>query len=123
MLEVKTKKLGSIAILCVRGQIITGQTEDLRNAVHAISEVATIILDFAGVSTIDAGGLGVLLELRAYAQERGIRFELMNVNKWVGRVLEVVRLDTVFNITSSVEFFPSVSRNRSTPIGNLASCA
>lgn len=123
MLEVQTKKLETVAILFLQGPIVTGETEMLRNAVGSVSEVSTIILDMTGVSTVDAGGLGVMLELRGLAESRGIRFELMNVGKWVRRVLEVVRLDTVFRITSSVHVFPSVSRNRPTSIGTLASCA
>ena len=123
MLEVKVRKLETVAILCLQGQVVTGETEILRNAVRSMSEVSAIILDLGGVTTVDAGGLGVMLELRGLAESRGIRFELMNVNKWVTRVLEIVRLDTVFRITSSVQFFPSVSRSRPTPVGTLASCA
>jgi anti-anti-sigma factor len=122
MLEVHTKKLQTVAILCVRGPIVTGELETLRKAVYSLADVSTIILDLGGVSTVDAGGLGVMLELRAYAQANAIRFELMNVNKWVARVLEIVRLDTVFKITSTVEFFPSISRGRPTLFSKLA-CA
>jgi len=123
MLEVKAKKLETVAILSLRGPIVTGETEILRNAVRSMSDVSAIILDLAGVTMVDAGSLGVMLELRAYTESKGIRFEFMNVSKWVGRVLEVVRLDTVFKITPSVEFFPSVSRSRSMSVGKLASCA
>jgi len=123
MLEVKAKKLETVAILSLNGPVVTGETEILRNAVRSTSDVSAIILDLAGVATVDAGGLGVLLELRAFAESKGIRFELMNINKWVGKVLEVVRLNTVFGITSSVEFFPSVSRSRPTLVSKLASCA
>jgi anti-anti-sigma factor len=123
MLEVKAKRLKTVAILCLQGPVVTGETEILRNAVRSMAEVSAIILDLAGVTTVDAGGLGVMLELRAYAQAKGIRFELMNISKWVARVLEVVRLDTVFAITSSVEFFPSVSHIQPMSVGKLASCA
>jgi anti-anti-sigma factor len=123
MLEVKAKKLETVAILCLQGPVVTGETEILRNAVRSMSEVSAIILDLAGVTTVDAGGLGLLLELRGLAESRGIRFELMNINKRVGKVLEVVRLDTVFRTTSSIELFPSVSRSRSLSLAKLASCA
>ena len=123
MLEVKAKKLETVAILCLQGPVVTGETEILRNAVRSMSEVSAIILDLAGVTTVDAGGLGVLLELRGLSESRGVRFELMNINKRVGKVLEVVRLDTVFRTTSSIELFPSVSRSRSLSLAKLASCA
>ena len=47
----------------------------------------------------------------------------MNVSKLVTRVLEVTRLDSVFEVTSGVEFFPAVSRGRPASVAQLASCA
>jgi anti-anti-sigma factor len=112
MLQVQARNLGNVAVLSLRGQIVTGETEILRNAVSALSEVCAIKLDLAWVTTVDAGGLGVMLALREQVQAKGIRLELMNVNKRVGMVLKLTRLDTVFQITSGVEYFPAVSRNQ-----------
>jgi anti-anti-sigma factor len=123
MLKVHAKNLGTVAVLCLQGQIVNGETEILRNALHSLSEVSAVILDLARVSTVDAGGLGVMLELREQAESRGIRFELMNVSKLVSRVLEVTRLDSVFQITAGVEFFPAVSHSRRAPVTAFASCA
>jgi anti-anti-sigma regulatory factor len=64
-----------------------------------------------------------MLELREQAESKGIRFELMNVTKLVSRVLEVTRLDSVFQITAGVEFFPAVSRSRRASVTAFASCA
>ena len=123
MLKVHAKNLGNVAVLCLQGQIVSGETEILRNAWHSVSEVSAVILDFARVTTVDARGLGVMLELREQAESKGIHFELMNVTKLVGRVLEVTRLDSVFQITAAVEFFPSVSHSRRASVPAFASCA
>ena len=123
MLKVHTKKLGTVAIVCLQGQIVTGETERLRAAVSALAGVNSVILDFARVSTVDAGGLGVMLGLREQAATQGIRFALMNVTKGVSTVLAVARLDTVFEITSGVEFFPVVQHKRRASAALLASCA
>ena len=123
MLKVNAKKLGTVAVLCLQGQIVTGETEILRNAVQFLSGVKAIKLDLARVTTIDAGGLGVMLALREQVESKGIRFELMNVNKQIRTVLELTRLDTVFLITSGVEFFPAGSRGRRASMLRLASCA
>src|SRR6267142_3287247 len=112
MLNVHSKKLDTIAVLSLQGQIVTGQTEILRYAVQSLSDVSAIKLDLARVTTIDAGGLGVMLALREQVQSKGIAFELMNVNKHVSLVLKLTRLDSVFRITSGVEFFPTVSRGQ-----------
>ena len=123
MLKVHAKNLGTVAVLCLQGRIVKGETEILRKALHSLSEVSAVILDLARVTTIDAGGLGVMLELREQAESKGIRFELMNVTKLVSRVLEVTRLDSVFEITSGGEFFPAVSRHRPASVMGLAPCA
>ena len=123
MLKVHARNLGNVAFLCMQGQIVNGETEPLRKAVYSQSDVSTVVLDLAQVSTVDAGGLGVMLELREQVQAKGISFKIMNVSKLVGQVLEVTRLDSVFEVTSGVEFFPAVSRRRSASVMKLASCA
>jgi anti-anti-sigma factor len=126
MLKVQAKNLGTVAVLCLQGQIVNGESEILRNAVDSLSEVSAVILDLARVTTVDAGGLGLMLELRAQTESRGIRFELVNVPKQIGRVLEITRLDSVFQITSRVEFFPTVSHSRRADLtlhgAELATC-
>ena len=123
MLKLHAKKLGTVAVLCLQGQIVKSETETLRKALRSLAEVRAVILDLARVTTVDAGGLGVMLELREQAELKGIRFELMNVTRLVSRVLEVTHLNSVFEVTSGVEFFPAVSRGRQASMPWLASCA
>ena len=116
MLKVRTKKMDTVAVLCLQGQIVNGETEILRDAVRSLSEAqsnaSAVILDLARVTTIDAGGLGAMLALREQLESKGIRFALMNVTNLVRKVLEITRLDSVFRITSGVEFFPRDFRSR-----------
>ena len=121
MLKVHAKNQGNVAVLSLQGQIVTGETEALRAAVQSLSGVSAVKVDLARVSTIDAAGLGTMLELREQAETRSMRFELLNVNKRIGRVFEITRLDTVFQITPTIKFFPAVSHSRRA--GALASCA
>lgn len=123
MVKVQTKQLGTVAILSLQGQIVTGETESLRAAVSDLAGTGAVILDFAQVSTVDAGGLGVMLGLREQALAKGIRFALMNVTKGVGMVLAIARLDSVFEITSVMEFFPVVSHEPRASAAALAPCA
>src|SRR5215472_16176985 len=99
MLKVHTTNGANVAVLCVQGRIVRGETEVLRNAVLAQRKVSVVVLDLARVNTIDAGGLGLLLELRHHAESSGIEFRLENVTKLVREVLEITRLDTVFDIS------------------------
>jgi anti-anti-sigma factor len=123
MLKVHPGNSGTAAIFYLEGQIVNGETDILRNALALQPNVSAVILDLAGVSIVDAGGLGAMLELREQAKSKGIRFELMNLNKWVRYVLEVSRLDSVFEVKSEVECLSTVARNRRLPAPLLASCA
>jgi anti-anti-sigma factor len=122
MLKIHAKNLDSFTVLSLQGQIVTGETDSLRTAVHTLPLTRAVILDLARVTTVDAHGLGVLLQLREWTNERGMHFELRNVRQHLIRIFEITRLDTVFHITSSVEFFPSVAERR-VLIGALESCA
>jgi anti-anti-sigma factor len=109
MLNVHAKKIETAAVLCLQGRIINGETEVLRNAVRAVSGASAVILDLAGVTTVDAHGLGVLLELRQQTLANGMRFKLMNIGQPLGRVFEITRLNSVFEITTAPESVPVFS--------------
>lgn len=123
MLKIHAKNLGNIAVVRLQGQVVNGETEILQHVLNSVSGVGSVVFDFAGVTTIDARGLGVMLELREQAEAEGMSFELTNVSRLVGNVLKLARLDTVFQIRSRVEYFPGVSRGRGAPVTALASCA
>ncbi len=117
MLKVHGKKLNAVKVLCLEGQIINGETDLLRKAVQLASGSSGIILDLSNVTIVDAHGLGVLLQLREQTLANGIRFELNNVSKPLSRIFEITRLDTVFEINSSVEFFPERTSSAPNPCG------
>jgi anti-sigma B factor antagonist len=122
MLKVHARNLGNVAVLQFQGRIVNGETEVLHAAVDSVPEGSAVILDLARVSTVDARGLGVMLELREQAEAKGIAFKLMNVSRMVEKVLAVTRLDSVFEVTTGVELFPA-ARRRPAPSMQLASCA
>ena len=98
MLKVYSRNLGDVAVLSLQGRLISGETRSLRDAVSSQSKINAIVLDLARVTAIDARGLGVMLELQRQTALEGIRFKLMNVSKFTSRVLELTRLDSVFEI-------------------------
>lgn len=123
MLQIQSKNLGTVTVLSLQGQVVNGETEVLRNAVHSLSEISAVKLDLTLVSTIDAGGLGVMLELREELASKGARFELMNATQLVRKVFVLARLDSVFQITSGVEYVPAFSQRARASAPALASCA
>ena len=123
MLRIHKRNLDNVAVFCLEGRIVNGETEDLRAAIYSQSNTRTIVLDLSRVSAIDASGLGLLLELRRYAQSQGIHFKLMRVTNMVRRVFEVTRLDSVFEVIPRVERTPAIARSRSASMFGLAPCA
>ena len=74
-MKVHAKKLDTIEVICLEGRIVNGETEILRNIVHLASgDTSEVIVDLANVSTVDAHGLGVLLQLRELTIARGVNF-------------------------------------------------
>ena len=123
MLKVHTRNLGTVTVLCLQGRIVNGEKASLRQAMDSQLRTSVVVLDLGRVSAIDASGLGLMLELRQQAESRGMRFKLMNVTKLVSRVLEITRLDSVFEITSGVELWPAISRARLAGAMEFARCA
>jgi anti-anti-sigma factor len=106
MLNATAQKLGDSTVLRCQGRIVFGDAYAiLRNAVLRQTHTRTLILDLAQVDRIDAGGLGVLLGLREWACSHAIRFQLMNVMNPVERVLELTKLDHVFEFCSVEDMF------------------
>jgi anti-sigma B factor antagonist len=123
MLKIQTRNLGNVAVLSLQGRIVNGETASLRDAVRAQSTAGAVVLDVAGVSAIDASGLGLLVQVRNEFQARGVRLRVMNASGLVRRVFEITRLDSVFEITSGVEAFPTLSRPRPARVIPFARCA
>ena len=120
MLKVYSRSLGDAAVLLLQGRLVSGETRSLREAVRSQSNVSAIVLDLSRVTAIDARGLGVMLELQRQTALDGIRFKLTNVNKFTHRVLEVTRLDSVFEIIPKAE--TAKTRNIHIP-APIAACA
>jgi anti-sigma B factor antagonist len=108
-MQVRTQKLGGVAVLCLQGRIINGETDVLSAAIRSQSNASAIVLDFAQVELIDAKGLGVLIELREFTQTQGIEFRLININRLVQQVLDVTRLHSLFDKSLDLEV-PAASR-------------
>jgi len=122
MLKIQTRNLGNVAVLSLQGRIVNGETASLRDAVRMLSKTGAVVLDLAGVSTIDASGLGLLLQLRNEAQSKGIRLRVMKASKLVNRIFEVTRLDSVFEVTGA-EVLTKIPRSQPARVLPFARCA
>jgi anti-anti-sigma factor len=106
MLNATVQKLGDSTVLRCQGRIVIGDAyRILRSAVLRQTHTRTLVLDLAQVDRIDAGGLGVLLGVREWAYSHAIRFRLMNVMNQVELVLELTKLDRIFEFCSVEDMF------------------
>jgi len=106
MLNAAVQKLGDSTVLRYQGRIVLGDAYMiLRNSVLSQTHTRMLVLDLAQVERIDAGGLGVLLDLQKWAYSHTIRFRLMNVMNQVEQVLELTKLDRVFEFCSAPDMF------------------
>ena len=118
MLAVNVQNFGDVVVLHCKGRIVAGDTT-LQNAIRSLKDPGTLVLDLAQVDAVDAGGLGVLLDLEAWTHSRHMQLKLANVSNSVRRVLELTQLDRVFEICSERELFRLL--RRATRIGSRLS--
>jgi anti-anti-sigma factor len=101
MLHATIQKLGDTTVLHCKGRIVIGEAYSiLRASVFNQRQARLLVLDLTQVECIDAGGLGALLGIREWAHTNAIRFKLMNLMKNVEPILELTRLDRVFEFCS-----------------------
>ena len=104
MLSVTVQKEGKVTVFQCQGRIVTGDDAMLlRDLVLSQTDPGTTVLDLARVNSIDAGGLGLLLDLRARTQAKGIQLTLVNVTGRVQRILELTNLECAFEIRATGE--------------------
>jgi|SRR5882724_9346909 len=116
MFKVTVQELGDARVFRCQGRIVIGDAySTLRNAVLSQTHARMLVLDLAQVDRIDAGGLGVLLDVRAWARSGGIVFKLMNVTKKVEEILELTHLQPVFEFCSVRDLFCLLHRAASVP--------
>jgi anti-anti-sigma factor len=62
-----------------------------------------LVVDLSEIEQLDAGGLGVLLQVRRWARLNCVQMKLVNPSPFVLRLLQATRLTAVFEISSLEE--------------------
>lgn len=88
-----------VVILRCTGRIMRGAGADaLRQAVMGQGQ-HRLVIELSGVESMDAGGLGLLVELHNWAQARHQSMQLVNPTGRVRQLLEMTRLHAVLQIS------------------------
>ena len=102
-LKLSTRTVDDILVVDCAGRIVFGEeSAELRETVKKlIAQSGRIVLNLAGVSYIDSGGLGTLVALYTTARSAGGSIKLANLTERVGDLLQVTKLLTVFEVFDS----------------------
>ncbi len=85
------------------GRLVLGwETETLRYMAKSRTETC-LILDLSGVKTVDAAGLGLLVELHCWAQHSNKVLTVINLSAGVRKLVWLTNLHSVFEIADSPE--------------------
>ena len=88
------------SLIRVVGEVDLYSSPELRKAIlKAVKEVkGDLAIDLEGVTYIDSSGIATLVEGLRSAREHGAGFALVAPSPAVMRVLELARLDSVFEV-------------------------
>lgn len=110
MLSLTVHRLGDVTVFRCTGQIAFGSGDGLRTALSTQSRSRIAVLDLAGITAIDAAGLGILLSVRARALATGVKLKLMNLTPKAEQLLELTNLRSAFEILSVPEMLDLLCR-------------
>ena len=112
-LDIQGREREGIAILDLKGRLVVGDSNLLREKVteHSAAGKINIALNLAEVDYIDSTGLGTMVICFTSLQKAGGALKLYNLNRRNIELLLLTKLSTVFNIFQDEQqainsFFP-----------------
>jgi anti-sigma B factor antagonist len=99
-LKIETRTAGSETLIIVDGEIDLYSSPELRSAIlNAVPEAeSAVAVDLSGVGYMDSSGVATLVEGLRSAHDNGKRFAVVAPSTAVMKVLELARLDSVFEV-------------------------
>ena len=95
------EQLHDIAVVRCSGRLVRGiPLDDFQSRLERLDTARIMVLDLCGVEQVDAGGIGVLLELRRWARQHSAQVKVVNPSPFVRRVLDATHLSSIFEISS-----------------------
>lgn len=113
MLSLTIHNLDDVTVFRCAGRITIEDGHALRNAVLVQPHSPITVLDLAGISVVDAAGLGILVSLRRWADATGTKLKLMNLIPRVEDLLELTKLKSAFEVCSVHEMLDLLCRANS----------
>ena len=99
--SITTRELDRVVVVDAVGRLtlIDSRTQ-LRDLIHVFCGTGhyQFLLNLAGVDFIDSDGMGELVRCYSIARQRGGELKLVHINKRVENLLQLTRLNTLFEI-------------------------
>jgi anti-sigma B factor antagonist len=105
-MKISVRQREGVTILDLKGKITIGVGDvALREAVHQAlgAGARNILINLAGVSTIDSSGVGELVSTYTTVTNRGGKLKLANLPPKVSDILQITQLITVFEVFDDEE--------------------
>ena len=105
-MELTSREDGDITILTVNGDLVIGEPETtFKKTVTRLLEEGRInlLVDLSNVGFLDSSGLGALVRALTMSQKEGGQTKLLNAGPQVRKLLQMTKLDSVFEIHSDLE--------------------
>jgi anti-sigma B factor antagonist len=104
-LSITNSKTDGVIIIHLSGAILFGEeSTSLRIRVKdLLDESRQIVLDLGNVTRIDSSGLGTLVALYVSARKIGGAIKFANMGNHAKEVLQITKLETVFEIFAKTE--------------------
>jgi anti-sigma B factor antagonist len=99
-LKIETRQSDGVTIMSCQGRIVFGEeaTALRENLKRILNSSRQIVLNLAGVSYIDSGGLGTLVGVYSSARAAGAEIKLTGLGQRLRDVLQITKLVTVFEV-------------------------
>jgi anti-sigma B factor antagonist len=104
MIKVNRRERDGVVIVHLTGRLMGGpDAEQFQKLIREGVDAGRlrIVVDLAGVSWINSSGLGTLIAAYTTLKERGGTLKLLNVSRRIEQILQVTKLNTIFESYAS----------------------
>jgi anti-sigma B factor antagonist len=105
-MELTTREEGRVTILTVQGDLVIGEPEStFKKTVTRLLEDGSVnlLVDLGRVGFLDSSGLGALVRALKNSQQEGGQTKLLHAGPQVRKLLEITKLDSVFELHDDLE--------------------
>ena len=105
-MQLTTREDGRVTILTVSGDLVIGDPESaFKKAVIRLLEEGRVhlLVDLKDVGFLDSSGLGALVRALTNSQKEGGQTKLLHAGPQVRKLLEMTKLDSVFETHDDLE--------------------